>query len=154
MAVIVTIASVVFVGMTALLVGFIIIAQKNRKEGEDSSLESMSNQYIFQCNQSLLLKLLWWAQRLSYIIAAKHDEITKISKFDLVSDTSFTREPIECDVTALNRPHNIRFFLGPGLSLEPEAKEFEAIQSLHNQKHLLRYDSDIARKHRLLNRYT
>ena len=55
MAVIVTIASVVFVGMTALLVGFIIIAQKNRKEGEDSSLESMSNQYIFQCNQSLYL---------------------------------------------------------------------------------------------------
>ena len=142
MAVIVTIASVVFVGMTALLVGFIIIAQKNRKEGEDSSLESMSNQYIFQYNQSL------------YIIAAKHDEITNISKFDLVSDTSFTREPIECDVTALNRPHNIRFFLGPGLSLEPEAKEFDAIQSLHNQKHLLRYDSDVARKHRLLNRYT
>ena len=55
MAVIVTIASVVFVGMTALLVGFIIIAQKNRKEGEDSSLESMSNQYIFQYNQSLYL---------------------------------------------------------------------------------------------------
>ena len=54
MAVIVTIASVVFVGMTALLVGFIIIAQKSRKEGEDSSLESMSNQYIFQYNQSLL----------------------------------------------------------------------------------------------------
>ena len=53
MAAIVTIASVVFVGMTGLLVGFIIIAQKNRKEGEDSSLESMSNQYIFQCNQSL-----------------------------------------------------------------------------------------------------
>ena len=157
MAVIVTIASVVFVGMTALLLGFIIIAQKNRKEGEDSSLESMSNQYIFQYNQSLstiIVKLLWWTQRLSYIIAAKHDEITNISKFDLVSDTSFTREPIECDVTALNRPHNIRFFLGPGLSLEPEAKEFEAIQSLHNQKHLLRYDSDIARKHRLLNRYT
>ena len=53
MAVIVTIASVVFVCMTALLVGFIIMAQKNRKEGEDSSVESMSNQYIFQCNQSI-----------------------------------------------------------------------------------------------------
>ena len=53
MAVIVTIASVVFVGMTALLVGFIMIAQKNRKEVEDSSVESMSNQYIFQCNQSI-----------------------------------------------------------------------------------------------------
>ena len=52
MAVIVTIASVVFVGMTALLGGFIIMAQKNRKEGEDSSLEGMSNQYIFQSNQN------------------------------------------------------------------------------------------------------
>ena len=56
MAAIVTIASVVFVGMTALLVGFIMIAQKNRKEVEDSSVESMSNQYIFQCNQSILLQ--------------------------------------------------------------------------------------------------
>ena len=140
MAVIVTIASVVFVCMTALLVGFIIMARKNRKEGEDSSVESTSYRYIFQC--------------MCYIITIRQEGITKISKFNLVSDTSFTREPIECDVTALNRPHNIRFFLGPGLSLEPEAKEFEAIQSLHNQKHLLRYDSDIARKHRLLNRYT
>ena len=41
MAVIVTIASVVFVCMSALLVGFIIMAQKNRKKGEDSSPESM-----------------------------------------------------------------------------------------------------------------
>ena len=80
--------------------------------------------------------------------------MTKISKFYIVSDTSVTRPTIECDVTALNRPINIRFFLGPGLSLEPEAEEFASIQSLHNQKHLLRYDSDIARKHRLLNRYT
>ena len=89
-----------------------------------------------------------------YIITIRQEGITKISKFNLVSDTSFTREPIECDVTALNRPHNIRFFLGPGLSLEPEAEEFKSIESLHYQKHLLRYDSDIARKHRLLNRYT
>ena len=83
MAVTVTIASVVFVGMTALLVGFIMIAQKNRKEVEDSSVESMSNQYIFQCNQS--------------IITIRHDEMTKISKFYIVSDTSVTRPTIECE---------------------------------------------------------
>ena len=142
MAVIVTIASVVFVCMSALLVGFIIMAQKNRKKGEDSSPESMWNQYIFESNQSLI------------IITIRHQEINKISKFNLDSDSSFTRGPTECDETALTRPLNIRFFLGPGLSLEPEAEEFKSIESLHCQKHLLRYDSDIARKHRLLNRYT
>ena len=91
---------------------------------------------------------------MSYIITIRHDEMTKISKFYIVSDTSVTRPTIECDVTALNRPINIRFFLGPGLSLEPEAEEFASIQDLHERKHRLRYDSDIARKHRLLNRYT
>ena len=78
--------------------------------------------------------------------------MTKIFKFYIVSDTSVTRPTIKCDV--LNRPINIRFFLGPGLSLEPEAEEFASIQDLHDRKHRLRYDSDIARKHRLLNRYT
>ena len=54
--------------------------------------------------------------------------------------------------TETYRPQSILSFLQPGIQLQPEPDEFMALQRLHNEKHLVRFDSEIAQKQRMCNR--
>ena len=72
----------------------------------------------------------------------------------LVSGTSFTKNSftVELNETQQCRPVHVSQFLKPGKRLEPDSEEWRDLQHLHDQKHLLKFDSDVARRCRSCNR--
>ena len=50
------------------------------------------------------------------------------------------------------RPHKLENLLDNRMTFEPEHDEFKALQILDHQKHVLKLDSEAARKNRSFNR--